>query len=70
MKLPSRPRPSPSGTSGATKSMVSNGCSRCLRDHHRPAPDHAEQAAVEAHAAVLYLEQRQRLLPDPVDAAA
>src|SRR6185437_3071124 len=37
MKLPSRPRPSPIGTSGATKSTVSKKCSAWRRDHHQPA---------------------------------
>ena len=52
MKLPMRPAARPSGTSGATKSVTSS--QRLLRAaREEPQRDqHAEQAAVEAHAAL------------------
>ena len=52
MKLPSRPNASPSGISGATKSVTSSQrlCRDAGEDQERH--QHAEEAAVEAHAAL------------------
>ena len=61
MKLPMRPAARPSGHSGATKSVTSSQRLLRRRANSHIATQHAEEAAVEAHAALPQLEDLERM---------
>jgi hypothetical protein len=62
MKLPMRPAPRPGGTHGAMKSisLPERLAARAREPDLRQ--DHADQAAVEAHAALPHVQDLQRVL--------
>ena len=61
MKLPRRPAARPSGTSGATKSIRSHQLTLLAPGDERHRRQHAEEAAVERHAALPDREDLQRM---------
>ena len=61
MKLPMRPAAMPSGTSGATKSIRSQVVDAVLPARERHGEHHAEQPAVERHAALPDGEDLERM---------